>query len=371
MVGMTFPTGVSAATTQQMLNQALKAQSSSKRPMVMDGRFDVTGKSVLFKGNVEQGKGMASIRMMSRSLAPKANEKFVDSEGQIILEKAEVSDKKTGEELSITKPVGFEWKTIDSALYFRAKDVPMEWVNELPEEARQYVNQWLKLAIPKELLANTSNDGLIAPALQPQDVLKASLGTTLSDTEVLKQKLQNMSVFLVTRTEKKLVVDGKTILRLRVVLNPALITLLQNEEYKALRGYSASYRREEVARINKKYTEIRTMLRKFSFVMELNTTDNVVRRMEVGATFTEPVQDCTWSVRLNKSVCKTTGRSTFNLAGGFNFNLKETGAIEVPAASVDLMQLFNDYMKNSLGGSTEPAVTAPEAATDTTTTVSE
>lgn len=370
MVGMTVPSGVSAATTQQLLNQALKNQSASQRPMVMDGRFDVTGKSVLFKGNVEQGKGMASMRMMSRSLAPKVGQKMVDSEGQIILEKAEISDKKTGEEISITKPVGFEWKTIDSALYFRAKDVPMEWVNELPEEARQYVNQWLKLAVPKELLANTQNDGLIAPALQPQDVLKASLGKTLSDTDLLKQKLQNMSVFLVTRTEKKMVVDGKTILRLRVVLNPALITLLQNEEYKALRGYSASYRREELARINKKYTEIRTALRKFSFVMELNTTDTVVRRMEVGASFTEPVQDCTWNVRLNKSVCKTTGRSTFTLAGGFNFNVKETGAIEAPAASVDLMQLFNDYMKNSLGASTE-ASTTDETAVDATTTVTQ
>lgn len=185
------------------------------------------------------------------------------------------------------------------------------------------------------------------------------LGSSVLNAEQdIKARLNKLPLFLVTRTEKKMVVDGKTILRLRVILNPALITLLQNEEYKALKGMSASYRREETARINKKYTEIRTALRKFSAVMELNTTDNYVRRFEIGAKFVEPVKDCTWNDRLYKSVCKQTGRSTFELSGGFNFAPKDNQpAVEAPAASVDLMQLFTDYMKNSLG--TPAADTAP------------
>ena len=324
----------------------------------MDGRMTVTGKSVLFKGNVEQGHGSASFRLMSRALAPVAGQKSPDSEGQLILEKAVLHDFEKPEHLEITKPVGLEWKMVNDAFYFRAKDVPMEWAQELPEEVRQYLNQWLKLAIPKEL-SDSANNGLIAPQMQPQDLLKMGLGNSVLTAEQdIKARLNKLPLFLVTRTEKKIVVDGKTILRLRVILNPALITLLQNEEYKALKGMSASYRREETARINKKYAEIRTALRKFSAVMELNTTDNYVRRFEIGAKFVEPVKDCTWNTRLQKSVCKQTGRSTFDLAGGFNFTLKDNQpAIEVPAASVDLMQLFNDYMKNSLAA---PAVdTAP------------
>lgn len=359
LASLLLPIGASAATTQQLLNQAIKAQAESKRPMTMDGRMTVTGKSVLFKGNVEQGHGSANFRFLSRALAPVAGQKSPDSEGQLILEKAILHDFEKPEHLEITKPVGLEWKMVNDAFYFRAKDVPMEWAQELPEEARQYLNQWLKFAIPKELSDTSSDTNLIAPALQPQDVLKMGLGSSVLNAEQdIKARLNKLPLFLVTRTEKKMVVDGKTILRLRVILNPALITLLQNEEYKALKGMSASYRREETARINKKYTEIRTALRKFSAVMELNTTDNYVRRFEIGAKFVEPVKDCTWNDRLYKSVCKQTGRSTFELSGGFNFAPKDNQpAVEAPAASVDLMQLFTDYMKNSLG--TPAADTAP------------
>ena len=299
-----LPIGASAATTQQLLNQAIKAQAESKRPMAMDGRMTVTGKSALFNGNVEQGHGSASFRLMSRALAPVAGQKSPDSEGQLILEKAVLHDFEKPEHLEITKPVGLEWKMVNDAFYFRAKDVPMEWAQELPEEVRQYLNQWLKLAIPKEL-SDSANNGLIAPQMQPQDLLKMGLGNSVLTAEQdIKARLNKLPLFLVTRTEKKIVVDGKTILRLRVILNPALLTLLQNEEFKALKGMSASYRREETARINKKYAEIRTALRKFSAVMELNTTDNYVRRFEIGAKFVEPVKDCTWNTRLQKSVCK-------------------------------------------------------------------
>lgn len=366
-LGLMLPLTASAATTQQLLNQALKAQMESKRPMVMDGRMTLNGQSNLTKGNIDNGHGSASLRIMSRALAPVAGQKNPDSEGQLLLEKLSVYDPKSTElqdgRLEITTPVGLEWKMVDDALYFRAKDVPMEWTNELPEDLRQYVNQWLKLAIPKELMAaEPTSNGLVAPAMDPKDLLQATLGKELSDAEVLKKKLQTMSVFLVTRTEKKMVVDGKNILRLRVVLNPALITLLQNEELKGAREYPISYRREEVARINKKYTEIRTTLRKFSFAMELNTTDNLVSRMELGAKFTEPVQDCTWNVRTQKDVCKTTGRTTFDLAGGFNFSFRDQQpAVEPPAASVDLMQLFTEYITKSLGTPSSEDLIMPDS----------
>lgn len=365
-LGLMLPLTASAATTQQLLNQALKAQMESKRPMAMDGLMTLKGQSTLTKGNVDNGHGSASLRLMSRTLAPVAGQKSPDSEGQLLLEKASLYDPDntqfTDGRFELANPVGLEWKMVDDALYFRVKDVPMEWTNELPEDMRQYINQWLKLAIPKELTVPTSPEsGLATPAMDPQEILQATLGKELGDAELLKTKIQNMSVFLVNRTEKKTIVNGKTILRLRVSINPALITLLQNEEYKAAREYPASYRREENARITKKYTEIRTTLRKFSFVMELNTTDNLVSRMELGAKFTEPVQDCTWNVRTQKDVCKTTGRTTFDLVGGFNFSYRDQqAAVKTPPAAVDLMQLFTEYITNSLGAPSADDLVAPE-----------
>ncbi|MCC7357330.1 hypothetical protein IT408_02370 [Candidatus Uhrbacteria bacterium] len=357
-----LPISASASTTQQLLNQAIKTQFESTIPMTMSGSMTVTSKSVLFKGNVQQNDGAASFHLMYRTLAPVSDQKFPDSEGQFIIDKAYLHDSKKTQQIDITKPIGLEWKMVHDALYFRGKDLPIEWTQELPEELKQYINQWLKLST----LNNSENpESNSLGVIQPLDLLQSSLGgSILSAEKDVKTRLKALPWFLVTRTEKKTVIDGKTILRLRVVLNPAIITLLQNEEYKSLKGMSASARREETTRINKKYIEIRTALRSFFAVMELNTTDQYVRRFEMSAKITEPVNDCTWNDRLSKTICKQTGRSTVTLVGGFNFAPKnDQPAIVIPTTSIDLMQLFNSYMKNSLGSSD---VESPEAVEDPT-----
>jgi len=346
-----LPLAVSAATPtpQQILNQSLKGNlSSMSAPTSIDGRIQVEGKATQFKGNVDLGHGSATLRVFSRTLGTTQAGAIPNGEGQFILEKADLVDNENGENMSVTQPVGIEWKLVDNAFYFRAKDVPMEWMNEIPAETQQYLTQWLKLAIPPEML-NSMMNGSMGSSAMPQDLLATNLGSPISLNPALLKRLSNMSVFLVTRVEKRSVVNDKQILRLRVVVNPALITLVQNEQIKSLSSLPRTERLAATKEINQRFTEMRKVLRQTQMVMNVNATDSKLERFEFGGNYVQPQQDCTWNIRLNRSVCTTTGRATFKVSGGFSFMQAAATPVIAPANSLDLMQLFTNRMMQGAG----------------------
>jgi hypothetical protein len=295
-----------AATPEQSLDKAVKAMDSlSSYKLDMDMKVDI-GERVI--GKPGSGiTGQVVVRMGTR-VVDKQN-----GEGRLSLERFSIKGVESGQEMSFSfdQPMAIEWKVSGNMLYFQLAQVPGMVTDYLKTnldiDLTPIIGIWMGMEAP-----NGVSDLKNIPIVSTQ-----SLTRELPQNITNQAAIRKLPIFRVIGIEKRMKnTVGEDLMRLRVRINPTLITAVQQAEIKALSR--DKYYREDLAALNKRYVELRTNLTKLFMAVNLNITKNRVERMEIGGTIEEPAQTCTYDARLKRNVCKTASVRSYKISVGMN-----------------------------------------------------
>lgn len=337
LVGLlAVPSTGQAATLQTSLDNALK-QLLSRQNLRMDG--EVTMERLERALGVSKDASVAETKLFFSQSSLAGTATTSQSQGTFVIKSFRDQDI----QFSFTTPdiVQFEWKKVDGSAYIRLAKVPPEILNfltPLMEQSSQtlpdFIGRWYRL--PSSDLDSVKAFTMPAAFLAEESTLAEKLG--FGDFDQMRLKTQ--SLLQVIRLEKRETrADGHVLARVRIRLNPRVITMLQQEELKQISAKD-SQRVAKRQAINKEYAEIRTMLAGLSAVAVIDETAGTLERLEVGFKKSEPKKECAWNDRLKRDVCKTTGRSTAALAMGFSFFSEPPKPVAAPVNFSELEDLF-------------------------------
>lgn len=321
------PIATFAASTPQQIVDANLQRLSTTQPASVSGEVKLTVTDKPVAKNAAISNGSVSFHFNSRTTP---NGAIPNSEGDISLTSFESS----GMGVSIptlTNPGTIEWKSINGTGYVRVSDIASNIASFLSMagvNTNALIGTWLKLD-PSAIPACT-DQALCGTAA----IVASQAQTDLS--AVAKSPIK------ITKTEKKWKAsNGDSMIRVRGVINPTMITALQNREIKAI-ALKDKTRSAKIKAINTRYTELRKVTGSIQVALNINQTDNTVERAEVGVTNRQPVKSCStnkWKI----TTCKTTSNVTTTFIAGMNFGPGKADAIAAPSTSItvdDLIKLL-------------------------------
>lgn len=334
-------TTMAATTTQQSLNTSL-----IKLDQMTAGRLDLTVDIRYDERPVVAGAtnaaGQAKLRLTLRMDRP-MEQGSRNGEGRFVVEAAHISSARSGlseEEVDLSGPIAIEWKYVNGMMYFRIAEMPTEvrqQFSTLFGDVSAYIGHWFSMDARQD-----------AP----------SISKVLDDAGLPTGK----SPFLLTRVEKReRTADGHDIVRLRARINPTMLSVARWNEISKIK-LTDPMRAYRIRTINDRYAQMRKYMLPAQFVFMIDTTDQTVKRMEVGGRIATPKKSCTYDLRLRRSVCRTQSVQSFTYLGGMNILPEATTPIEVPADASD----FQAYMKAQIE-KMYPPVTSTPAVFDTGT----
>lgn len=321
------PLAALAATPQQIVDANLQRLSTTQ-PASISGELKLTVTDKPVAKNAASSNGSVSFHFNSRSV-PGANV-VPNTEGDISITSFESS----GMGVSIptlTNPGEIEWKSVDGTAYVRISEIAnniSSFLSMAGINTEALVGTWLKLN-PSDVPV-CANQSLCATSAIVSSKVNADAAA------VVKSPLK------VTRTEKKWKAEnGDSMIRVRAIVNPTVLTNLRNYEIKNI-GAKDTQRSAKLKEINTRYTEVRKASAGVEFALNINETDGTIERAEMGVTNRQPVKSCTtnkWKI----TTCKTISNVTTSMLTGMNFAPGKSDAIAVPSASItmdDVMKLL-------------------------------
>ena len=126
------------------------------------------------------------------------------------------------------------------------------------------------------------------------------------------------------------------------------------------------FRSEDLAAINKRYADLRSFLAKTQFAVEVDETQGLIRRLEMGGQYVSFSKSCTWSTRYKRDICRNVTRTTYRYALGSSY-MKDTGT---PVTDEPNAMPIKDLMEKLMPTPVEPTSTEP-LPTEPSTTESE
>jgi hypothetical protein len=343
----------SAVSPQATLVQSLTSLAQDRGPMAMDGRFKISSVADYYRG--KDGKLDAQFRIVSRTTGGTLQTQ--QSEGQIVAEKLSTANLPDMDSFTLPSAMGFEWKYRSGQVFFRVKDVPADLVAQLPEELRPYVNSWLRADLPQDVQEEIAAQTQLTPDAA---IAQFTQAITASMDAATAKKLLATPAIQVTGIERRFVVNGHQMLRLKARINPAFVNLLQQAELKRTDemykswGASAAVRAEGRAGVNTRYAEAKRVTNALRFAFEIDTTAKALTRIEMGGTVAKPLMETRFRSARPYEVRIGTQRTTLNL--GLNLKRGPQPDVVVPSEATEILSQIQRWMSGSFTGATEPAI---------------
>jgi hypothetical protein len=317
-----------ATATPQQITDANLQRLSTTQPASVSGevKINVTEKPV--KKTESSSSGSVSFHFNSRTV-PSGNA-VPNTEGDLSITSFESS----GMGVSIptlTNPGSLEWKSINGTSYLRVTNIAntiSSFLSAAGVKVDTIIGTWLKL------------DPSSLPAC-------SSMSTCGTAAMVASQTQKDLSTIMkspvrITRTEKKWkAANGDMMVRVRGIINPTMISGLQNREIKAV-SLKDKQRAAKIKDINARYTELRKVTGAIQLALNINQTDKTIERAEIGVTQNQPTKVCTTN-KWKMTSCKTTSNTKTNLLIGLNFAPGKSDAIVAPSSALtvdDLIKLL-------------------------------
>ena len=345
LLGLPMPSLAATPTPQQALNEALKSELTRTTGSVqMAGRVDADYKP--FKRGETPGKGHVAFSMNARTLptadGSKPTLKNVQSEGRISLDSASASGLPDSmETVNLESPLSVQWKIVDGTIYAQLEKIPASlssvW-SELGMDLNVIVGRWIRFSpgegeMPDEIFGSSN----------PADLMKLIADGDAARALRIKNFFDRNSILQVTRVEKRSKNSaGEDIWRLRVRVNPALVTFLYNEAYRDL-PKSGADRTAALKELNTQFAQIRQTLARTSMAVNVNVTKMFIERFEIGGTYPQTTKDCAYNFNLKREVCTNTGTLTIKVAAGASMSQNAGGPVIPPAMSLtpeEVSELF-------------------------------
>lgn len=323
------PVAALAATPQQIIDANLQRLSTSQ-PASVSGEVKLTITDKPTARNSSVSTGAVSFTFNGRSVP--GNNAIPNTEGDLSVTSFESS----GMGISIpqiTNPGSIEWKATDGTGYVRVSDIAgniKSFLTMIGVNADALIGTWLKIS-PSDVPACT-NQAVCGTAAIAASQLQADA------IALIKSPIK------ITRVEKRWKAsNGDSMIRVRGIINPTVLTNLQNREIKAI-DLKDKQRAMKIKEINTRYTEVRKVANSMQFAMNINETDNTVERAEIGVVNKQPVKSCStnkWKI----TTCKTTSNVTTTMTAGFNFAMGKSDSIVAPASFITVENLIKMLQK--------------------------
>jgi hypothetical protein len=345
------PFQVSAATTPtpQMALDAALAKFMTQTSMRAETEMSMNMQKRTLKTRVYSPASMVKLRLSQRT-APTING-FRDSEGKLVIEGFEVE----GATTKLTSPLTIEWKKVGTSIYFRLSTLPPEIAEilaQLEVDPTPILGKWLQVDL-KDSAASLEES--LAKEIPGAD-FSSLIG--VSSLPSLKQALRVIRVESTTKSA-----DGHSHLRLRVRLNPTLVTQLQQREIAAIpKGTS---RAAMVKEVNARYAKLRSVLTSLQMVAVVDRDAQKLERVELGMERVEPTQDCEWNDAWTKQICKTVGYQKTKLSLGMSFFADSVTSIVAPTAALPFEEALKSIAPPERQPEPEPAEWMEDVTTST------
>ncbi|MEO5927700.1 MAG: hypothetical protein ABIO72_03185 [Patescibacteria group bacterium] len=326
-LSMVLPFQAMAATapTPQMALDAALAKLMAQTSMRADSELSLHVQKRTLKERTYSADTSVRMRMSQRTTP--AVEGKSDSEGKLVIEQFESADGSA----KLNSPITIEWKKVGTSIYFRGMSLPQELVDTLGSlqiDPTPLVGKWLRIDSSG---SDSIEESLIRELPLPDAV--SLLTNSKAGLPALKQLLRVVRVESTTTSA-----DGHKHLRIRVRLNPQLITMLQQRDIAAVPKGAA--RAASVREINTNYTKIRSVLAGLQMVVVVDATATSLDRLELGLERIEPTTDCSWNSTWTKQICKTIGYQKTKLAFGVSFFAADATTIVAPVDAQSLEDAF-------------------------------
>lgn len=360
-----------AATSQQMLNQALMNSFTSKNNL-FSGTFSyATTKTPLRKSEylTKQATDVSGSFSHRFETASSTNLEF-----SAVIDKGSYlnTDGKT-ESLPSGQKLGLTVRGVNSQYYFRLDHVLPLLQSYLGSDSTltgeeqvfaDKLDDWQHLDFTSQEAA--SEVGITVK--QSPASLQAELTAIMTEA-----KLKRIDPIQVLSSQK----DPKlaNTLRMRVRVNPAFINLVEQREIKA-----AKTDKYAITNIRSRYTELRKNLQSVQFVALVNTSvanQPKLSRVEMGASLTETVKGCDYVKKYDRRgqeidsvyTCNlNTYRQVTKTTFGVNISKNDAYRVEPVTEFVSFKETLNGLLNAFLGGSASSSImnnNSMEAVIDT------
>jgi hypothetical protein len=361
LAALALPSATMAATTQQSFDQAMESVRTFL-PLHVDGELtlNMTTRALTKDGDVGTGSVHMSLseRVLSRDTANP------QSEGRFSVDKADITKTKlVGEPaIHLDQPISIQWKNVGAIAYVRIEQLPAsitDALSTLKIDLSPVLGQWISIdtkTVVDQLMGGLPLSGAGTSALN---------AGSLSDL----QSLAKQSALRVTRVEKRWTgADGHQLMRLRLRVNPTIVTTLWRAELKKVAS-DDPFRAMTIKDINKRFGKLRSLVAGTQIAANIDVTAGTLLRLEFGGTTSNPNQTCTWNTRLDRDVCKNTSVTVVRYSAGLSFQ-KDIGlSVEAPTGAITMEELIKKLTPPEASTSTEPVpeLTPTEVTTTTVT----
>ena len=330
---LTVPSTALAATPQQMLNAAIQTNLAAPYRINGEVKIDVTEKPL---ARSERTK-TTHVELRFDQRVQNDTKRSEAAEGKFVVAKVKTSGSSVEEsDTELPAPITFEWKSVNGMTYLKIQELPAQITQQfsaLGIDLSKIAGQWISYG-GGQLRDEVVSKFPLMPDLPANPVADKEM--TLKDILALTK----ISPIQILRTEsKKTLPDGRTILRLRVRVNPAFVSEMLRLDRKKV-ALNDPERKTKLADLAKRYTKIRKFISKLHIAVELDATTSKITRLEFGGRMTEPTKDCEWNDDYTKQTCKTVGYKTIQYAVGINILADRGDALIPPSDAIDFMALL-------------------------------
>jgi hypothetical protein len=326
------PAIVFAATPQQVLDKALaSANVSQASEKNLTGKIDwqLTPASSRYKDRATKGHAEIVFQMSAFPRTATSTDRDIKLQVPVL----RITDAKGAQ--SVSTSIGLNFRTIGGVLYTQISSLPTnlaEQAGAFGIDAAMIVGKWIR--VDGQEVTQALGQGLSLPGGS-----SFSFSAGEGDPSALLSVLSTKNALRVSRVEKKWkdTKTGHNMMRMRVTINPAWITALQQNMVKQIPKNDPD-RKTKTKEIQKNITDLRTLARSLVLVVNVNATDFVITRLEGDAKLTQPSYESVWQNNKTKQVL--IGKETIHVVFGLDNRIVADRAVEVPAESTSLMDLF-------------------------------
>ncbi len=329
-----------AATPQEILNQSL-ANYDEATGMSMSGEMKMDMVENIWDEAYVNGPEKASFVMSfaQRSLPPD-EEGYQDGEGYFKISKLYIED---GEEVfTISDPLKIFWRVVAPNMYIKIDRLPgsiKEQLALLGADLSPITQRWFEFESPRENVMES-----VMPA--------AALGSS-SPIEELSDMFKNLgdkNILQITRIEKTYKnAAGDEIVRARVGINRNILNReYQKELNEANKIKSYSERQEAIKEARNDYEKNLKDAKALHMAANINTTKQMLQRIEFGLTQTEDKEDCAWNEDLTDRTCKVVGTTTVTFNAGIWINEPNHNRVLKPYNAIT-MDEAEEFFEAALG----------------------
>jgi hypothetical protein len=351
IMGSMIPITTFAATSQQILNASLASLHAAPGISYSGNIVLNMSQRSLRKDYVPEG-GTITVSYTNRTVRTSTTTQ--DSEGYVSIDKIQSTGTSKSADAAmiialsaLEQPaIRIHWKKAGTMLYIYIDPLPqplLEILSAAGIDTTSITDRWINFDI-----------GSLADMMSAQTKIDE---TILMDPQALSAFVQPLRV---RWTDKRFIdSSGDHIVRMRVGLNPLLITQAQNAELKKVDRSMPGWRKR-ITEIYARYAKLRRDLSRVAILVQINQDKGTLDRVEIGASFTESKKTCSMNYTTYKNLCVTSHMETSRVSIGINVKRNDGVPVIAPTTWITIQDLMQEIeAKMNATATTTPAVMTP------------